>query len=163
VSAGESRSTSSPTREPATVWQPSPLLPTAASTPTPGYLRELTGARAATARGAGQLRPVPQVDPETDQLLLFCTASDDTLSWLRTEEALSAVWLRAVASGLALVPLSQGIEVNETRAILQESLLDDRACPHLLARVGWPMPQREPIPSTPRRPLTEVLIGGPRG
>jgi hypothetical protein len=110
-----------------------------------------------TAVRLGQ-RPAPSEHVGSEAMLLFSTASDDLLSWLRTGEALSAVWLHAAASGLSLVPLSQGIEVDETRALLEESVLEGRACPQLLARVGWLDPAAEPSAPTTRRPLAEVLI-----
>jgi hypothetical protein len=118
-------------------------------------------AESGTADVAG-LRPRPHVDPQVDQLLVFATASDDVLSWLRTGEALGAVWLHAVREGLSLVPLSQSLEVEKSRALLRNGVLDDRSCPQLLARVGWPPLDLEPLPRTPRRPLVEVLTQQPR-
>ena len=112
------------------------------------------------ADGAG-LRPAPRVDPHHDQLLVFSTASDDVLSWLRTGEALSAVWLRAVRDGFTLVPLTQSLEVHSTRVLFEDGVLDNRSCPQLLARVGWPPEGRQPLPRTPRRPLSDVLMQQP--
>ncbi len=109
----------------------------------------------------GGLRPAPHVDPRWDQLLVFSTASDDVLSWLRTGEALSAVWLRAVREGLTLVPLTQGVEVEPIRSRLKDDVLDDRRRPQLLALVGWPPEGRMPVPRTPRRPVRDVLTQRP--
>lgn len=90
-------------------------------------------------------------------LLAICTSSDDTVSRLRAGEALSAVLLHGTAVGLAMVPLSQAIEVDRTRALLQNELLGDVACPQIVVQVGWPRPGHDQIPLTRRRPVSEVL------
>jgi nitroreductase len=95
----------------------------------------------------------------SDSMLLVCTSSDDTISRLRSGESLSAVWLAATLDGLAAVPLSQALEVDETRRELQSDVLDDLACPQILLRVGWPPMTRDTqVPPTPRRPLADVVV-----
>lgn len=89
--------------------------------------------------------------------LVLATASDDALAWLRAGEALDAMWLACTASGLALVPYTQPIEVGSTRHTLQHELLGDNACPQVLVRIGWPQRQHRPMPPTPRRGLDDVL------
>jgi nitroreductase len=91
-------------------------------------------------------------------LLLIATSSDDVLSAVRAGEALSAIWLNATGLGLVGVPLSQATEVEETRLELETHELRDRACPQILFCVGWPTPDRTPLPTTPRRPITDVLV-----
>ncbi|WP_148616331.1 Acg family FMN-binding oxidoreductase [Nocardioides rubriscoriae] len=93
----------------------------------------------------------------TDGVVVLCGDSDDRASWVTTGEALGALWLRAVADGLSVVPLSQVIEVDETRSALQDDLLFGLAVPHLLLRVGWLPIGRDDLPPTPRRPLRDVL------
>jgi hypothetical protein len=90
-------------------------------------------------------------------MLLVCTSSDDTISRIRAGEALSAVWLRATQDHLSLVPLSQAVEVDETRRELQTSILGDLAFPQILLRVGWPASSHSDLGPTPRRPLEDVL------
>jgi hypothetical protein len=101
----------------------------------------------------------PEIDPEQSQdgLMLVCTSSDDLISRIRAGEALSAVWLQANRENMALVPLSQAIEVDETRRQLQSDVLGDLAYPQLLLRVGWLPLSRKELPMTPRRPLGEVV------
>jgi nitroreductase len=99
----------------------------------------------------------PDHDTVESPLLVICTSSDDTASRLRAGEALGAVLLHATADGLLTVPLSQAVEVDRTRHLLQDELLDDAACPQVLVRVGWPPRTGEPVPPTPRRPVDEVL------
>lgn len=85
-------------------------------------------------------------------------AADGPLAWLEAGEALSATWLGATMEGLSLVPLSQAIEVDDTRIALQHDVLHGRWAPQLLARIGWQELGRSAVPRTPRRPLAEVLI-----
>lgn len=90
-------------------------------------------------------------------LLAICTSSDGTASRLRAGEALSAVLLHGAAEGMAMVPLSQATEVDRTRALLQNELLSDAACPQVLVQVGWAQPGHEQVPLTHRRPVDDVL------
>jgi hypothetical protein len=98
--------------------------------------------------------PHEDVEPA---LLAVCTSSDDTASRLRAGEALGALLVRGTARGMTMVPLSQAIEVDRTRSLLQNELLDDAVCPQILVQVGWAPPGREPVPPTRRRPVDEVL------
>ena len=91
-------------------------------------------------------------------ILVIASSSDDVLSRVRAGEALSAVWLDATGRGLVGVPLSQATEVDETRRLLEGRELDDLACPQILFCVGRPQADRSPLPRTPRRPVTQVMI-----
>ena len=107
---------------------------------------------------SGTLPDAPaETEPVESPLLVICTSSDDTASRLRAGEALGAVLVHATAGGLLTVPLSQAVEVDRTRHLLQDELLDDAACPQVLVRVGWPPRSGDPVPPTPRRPVGEVL------
>lgn len=99
----------------------------------------------------------PESEPVEPALLVVCTSSDDTASRLRAGEALSAVLLKGTTDGLLMVPLSQAIEVDATRRLLQDELLDDAACPQVLVRVGLLPAASQQIPPTARRPVDEVL------
>ena len=92
-------------------------------------------------------------------MLLLCGYDDGPADWLRTGEALSALWLRATLDGLSVVPLSQVIEVDETRAALQHEVLGGLAVPHLLVRLGWQALSRSQLTRTARRPVEDVLEG----
>jgi hypothetical protein len=93
----------------------------------------------------------------SDGVLLLCGYADGVADWLRTGEALSALWLQATLDGLSVVPLSQVIEVEETRHALQHDVLGGLAVPHLLVRLGWQALSRSQLTRTARRPLDEVL------
>ena len=94
----------------------------------------------------------------TDGLMLICTDVDDQRAWLTVGQALSALWLRATRDGLSIVPLSQVIEVAETREALRRDVLAGQAHPQLLVRVGWQEISRTDLPRTPRRPVADVLV-----
>lgn len=107
--------------------------------------------------GTGLLAdPAPELE-SSDGVLLICGYADGPEDWLRSGEALSAVWLRATLDGLSVVPLSQIIEVDETRMTLQHDVLGGLAAPHILVRLGWQELSRSELARTARRPLDEVL------
>ena len=106
---------------------------------------------------SGSLTDDARTSKAEPALLAVCTSSDDSASRLRAGEALSAVLVRGAAKGMAMVPLSQAIEVDRTRMLLKNELLSDVACPQIVVQVGWAPPGREQIPRTPRRPVDEVL------
>jgi hypothetical protein len=93
-----------------------------------------------------------------DGLIVLCGDDDTRASWLRAGESLSALWLSAVRDGLSVVPLSQVVEVAETRDALRHQVLGDLAVPLLLVRVGWQAISRSQLEPTPRRPLDDVLV-----
>lgn len=96
----------------------------------------------------------------SDGLVVLFAPHDDPTSWLTAGEGLSALWLAATQGGLSVVPLSQVIEVAQTRAAFRAEVLGGLAEPLVLARVGWQAMNRTPLARTPRRPLDEVLTLG---
>jgi hypothetical protein len=93
----------------------------------------------------------------SDALMVLTTPHDDPGAWLAAGEAMAAVWLAAADSGLSVVPLSQPLEVPETRVALQLDVLETLAVPQLLLRIGWQPISRSTLPRSPRRPLDDVL------
>jgi len=103
----------------------------------------------------------PAAELETsDGVVVLCGYADEPADWLRTGEALSALWLRAALDGLSVVPLSQVIEVEETRMALQHEVLGGLAVPHLLVRLGWQELSRSQLLRTKRRQVADVLDQG---
>ena len=90
-------------------------------------------------------------------MLVLCATEDSAAAWLRTGELLCRLWVRAAQEGLSLVPLSQPVEIYRTREALRE-ILGGELHPELVVRVGWQEIARSPLPRTPRRPLSEVLL-----
>jgi nitroreductase len=96
--------------------------------------------------------------PDGALLAVIGTASDDPLSQLRAGEALSAVLLHATLLGLATCPLSQVLEVDDTRRVLRDDVLDGAMAPQLVLRVGFAA-SATALAATPRRPIGEILYG----
>ncbi|MDT2007580.1 hypothetical protein FXW78_29770 [Rhodococcus opacus] len=98
---------------------------------------------------------VPVGGPSEDRsaILLLSTPADSRLDWLRSGEALSAVLLACTDRGLATCPVTHLTERSATRTMLRE-LSAGECLPQVLIRVG----AGTGGPTTPRRPLSEVLF-----
>jgi nitroreductase len=82
---------------------------------------------------------------------VLSTGGDHPAAWLCAGQALQRVLLVATRRGLATTPISQPVEIPAVR-----SLLSDRASnrwAQMVVRLGY----GERAPTTPRRPLAEVL------
>ncbi len=94
------------------------------------------------------------------------TVDDDAMSRLRAGEATSLVLLTAAALGLASCPITEPLEVPETRAAVRADVFGAEGYPQMLLRIGWAPVNADPLPSTPRRDSSEVvarLDGSPFG
>lgn len=103
-------------------------------------------------------RPRTSTLAAADGLVAICADDDGPAGWLAAGEVLSELWLRAANDGLSVVPLSQAVEVEETRRLLHHEVLGGLVHPLLLLRLGWQELSRSDLPATPRRPLAEVLV-----
>jgi nitroreductase len=100
-------------------------------------------------------------EPENAALLLLSTFADTRASWLRAGEVTSAVLLTATLAGLASSPLTQPLEVHETRGFVRDHVgAVKTAHPQILLRIGWALPGARELPATPRRPLEDVVAIG---
>jgi nitroreductase len=90
-------------------------------------------------------------------VLALGTANDRMLAWLGAGEATSVVLLRATASGLATCPLTEPLEIEETRDAVQREVFSDQASPQMLVRIGWAPRAAEPLPPTSRRAITDIV------
>jgi nitroreductase len=101
----------------------------------------------------------PRLEPADDRgvLLALGTTEDDDLARLRAGEATSLVLLTATAVGMASCPVTEVLEFGETRNAIREDAFDGEEFPQMLVRVGWAPINADPLPSTPRRPLNEVV------
>jgi nitroreductase len=79
----------------------------------------------------------------------------DTQDWLRAGEALSAVLLTAVSRGLAVAPLTDVLEVEHPRELVQ-GLLREGGMPYALVRCGYPV-DSTPLAAAPRRSAGDVI------
>lgn len=102
-------------------------------------------------------------EPEGSVVVALGTESDDELARLRAGEATSLVLLSATAMGLASCPVTEPLEIPETRAAVRADVFGDSGHPQMMVRVGRPPAGAEPLPPTPRRPLPDVAQWRTRG
>lgn len=102
-------------------------------------------------------RPQSSAFATSDGLIAIGTSGDGVGDRLEAGEVLSELWLHAANDGLSVVPLSQIVGVEETRAALHHDVLGGLLHPQVLVRLGWQEIARSDLPPTPRRPLAEVL------
>ena len=69
----------------------------------------------------------------------------------------SAVLLEATALGLATTPITQVLEVEETRERLRHLIVGAHRPPVVALRIGWPSERGDTLHPTPRRSLDHVL------
>lgn len=108
------------------------------------------------ARSLDPDEPADDLDP-ADGVIVLGGPSEERAAWLATGAGLSAMWIRAERGGLSLVPLTQPMEVAETRNALAVEVLAQQLVPHLVVRVGWLPIGRRQFPRTPRHPLADLL------
>lgn len=90
-------------------------------------------------------------------ILALGTEADDQLAQLRAGEATSVVLLTATVLGLASCPVTEPLEIAETRATVRRDVFGTSGHPHMLLRVGWAPINADPLPSTPRRFLDDTV------
>lgn len=90
-------------------------------------------------------------------LLVLTTEQDDDASRLTAGEAASAVLLEATDAGLATTPLSQALELPQTRTRLAAEGLHVPDHPQMIIRVGYPLDDVR-LAATPRRSPASVLL-----
>lgn len=108
--------------------------------------------------GPGLAQP-SGVSPTDDSaaILALGTEKDDRMARLRAGEATSIVLLTATAMGLASCPITEPLEIPETREALRTDVFGASGYPQMLLRVGWAPINADPLPSTPRRRLVRVV------
>jgi nitroreductase len=151
------------------------------------YLNELSMWSGRYASQAGVLaRSVPRLDPATaiprrafagpaltepakpspaddgGVVLALGTRDDDDVARLRAGEATSAVLLTATTLGLASCPITEPLEINEIRDEVRADVFGTSGYPQMLLRIGWAPVNAEPLPATPRRPLSQVVTWSDR-
>lgn len=100
-----------------------------------------------------------EADPVDDNAVVLAlgTKDDSMLARLRAGEATSVTLLSATALGLANCPVTEPLEVAETRDALKVEVFGLSAIPQMLLRVGWAPVNADAVPATPRRPLSDVV------
>ncbi|OBI03905.1 NAD(P)H nitroreductase [Mycolicibacter heraklionensis] len=101
----------------------------------------------------------PGAVPADDRAVMLAlgTESDDRLAQLRSGEATSVVLLTATALGLASCPVTEPLEIAETRDAVRRDVFGTSGYPQMLLRVGWAPINADPLPATPRRFLNDTV------
>jgi nitroreductase len=101
----------------------------------------------------------PGSSPADDNAVVLAlgTRTDDRLAQLRAGEATSVVLLTATSMGLSSCPVTEPLEVTETREAIRSDIFADSSYPQMLLRVGWAPINADPLPSTPRRELDSFV------
>jgi nitroreductase len=108
--------------------------------------------------GPALAQPADGDHPQDNAVVLALGTKDDTeLSRLRAGEATSLVLLSATALGLASCPVTEPLEIPKTRDAVQLDVFGISGFPQMLLRVGWAPVNADPLPSTPRRALADVV------
>jgi len=105
---------------------------------------------AATPADANRMVAEFELDP---QLALLSTVHDGPVAWLRAGQALQRVLLEATAHGVSTSLLNQAVEHDALRWLINDPLGTWHR-PQAVIRFGY----GPPVPPTPRRPLTDVLM-----
>ncbi len=90
-------------------------------------------------------------------VLALGTKGDSPQAQLRAGEATSVVLLTGTALGLASCPVTEPLEITETRDLVQIEVFGTSGFPQMLLRMGWAPVNADPLPATPRRPLNEIV------
>jgi nitroreductase len=109
---------------------------------------------------AGPSLPMPagaSAAEDNAVVLALGTRTDDRLAQLRAGEATSVVLLTATSMGLASCPVTEPLEVPETREEVRSDIFGSSEYPQMLLRVGWAPINADPLPATPRRELSEFV------
>ncbi|WP_369794423.1 NAD(P)H nitroreductase [Kutzneria sp. 744] len=96
-------------------------------------------------------------EEDAGELLVLATSADNADARLRAGEAMSSVLLWATDFRMATCPLSQALEVETTRNLVRDRVLDGFGVPQIVLRVGWAPVNAAPLPATPRRPVDDIL------
>ncbi|MCV7091181.1 Acg family FMN-binding oxidoreductase [Mycobacterium interjectum] len=109
---------------------------------------------------AGPALPMPRDSSPGDDsavVLALGTRADDRLARLRAGEATSLVLLTATSLGLASCPVTEPLEIAETRESVRSDIFGGGDYPQMLLRVGWATINADPLPATPRRDLSDFV------
>ena len=107
--------------------------------------------------GAGPAGPTPPPQPITPFCWRLGTSTDDELARLRAGEATSMALLTCTSLGLSTSPVTEPLEIAEPRDALRLEVFGATDYPQMMLRVGWAPIGADPLPSTPRRPISEVI------
>ena len=101
----------------------------------------------------------PDTRAERDHAVVVALGShdDDSVARLRAGEATSMALLTATALGLSSCPVTEPLELADTREAIRDEVFDAAEYPQMMLRLGWAPVGADPLPATPRRPLEDVV------
>lgn len=101
----------------------------------------------------------PDISSTEDNAVILAlgTEADDRLAQLRAGEATSMLLLTATAMGLASCPVTEPLEIPETRDAVRSDVFGPDGYPQMLLRVGRAPVNADLLPPTPRRRLSRVV------
>lgn len=109
-------------------------------------------------RGSLDNAPTGRGEQDGGQLLVLATCTTTRCPCCGPEKQPVPCCWAATDLGLASCPLSQPLEVIDTRVTIRDRVLDSAAIPHLILRVGWAPTSAPPLPHSPVR-RTEDTVG----
>lgn len=107
---------------------------------------------------AGPVLAMPAgTSPAKDNAVVLAlgTRADDQLARLRAGEATSVVLLTATSMGLSSCPVTEPLEIADTREAVRSQIFGESNYPQMLLRIGWAPVNADPLPPTPRRAFSE--------
>jgi hypothetical protein len=107
--------------------------------------------------GSGQMKIDAELVNSTPVLGFISSRENDRTSQVKAGQLLERVWLAAEAEGLRLHPMSQALEVQETKEDLAALVPEEGSYPQQTFRLGYAEPEEG---HTPRSPVKDVIISG---
>lgn len=104
--------------------------------------------------GPGLIKRDAEMVNSTPAIGFITSEKDDRESQVRAGQAFERLWLEATALGLRVHPMSQVLEVPETKTRLAELLPEGQGYLQQAFCFGYVMPEEQ----TTRRPLAEVIV-----
>lgn len=90
-------------------------------------------------------------------VLALGTSGDDAVARVRAGEATSMALLTSTALGLSSCPVTEPLEIVNTRESIRSEVFGGSEYPQVMLRVGWAPIGADPLPATPRFPLEDVV------
>lgn len=105
--------------------------------------------------GSEQTKKDAELVNSTPVLGFISSRENDRTSQVKVGQIFERIWLAAEAEGIRVHPMSQALEVPETKAELEEMVPQKELYPQQTFRLGYADPEEE---HTPRRPVADVIF-----
>jgi hypothetical protein len=105
--------------------------------------------------GKDQIKKDSDLLNSTPALGFIISSENDRTSQVKAGQLLERVWLTATALNIRVQPMSQALEVPQTKEVLARLVPDNGSYLQQTFRLGYAPPETE---YTPRRPMKEVIV-----